>query len=205
LESVGGAMLDKVVSKIGEKIKDVDCQLSTPEVGDGHILIGVKHLVEVVRLLCEDIDLSFRTLQLITGTDRGESVEISYLFTSFKFKHDLILKIVLPWPAEGEEALMVPTISHLFKAADWQERECFDMLGVKFKNHPDLRRLLCPDDWTGHPLRRDYQAEAKYNGIEIYPENKSNAEDASFAARQREAEKAAKAKAAAEAAAAEKK
>jgi NADH-quinone oxidoreductase subunit C len=198
-------MLEKLVTKIKEKVSSANPQMHAAESGDGHLLIKVDGLVKSVELLRDDTELSFRTLQLITGTDRGDSVELSYLFTSFKFNHDIILKVVLDWPSEGEELLKVPTISHLFKAAEWQERECFDMLGIQFTDHPDLRRLLCPDDWSGYPLRRDYKPEDKYNGLEIYPESKSNPEDASFAARQKAAEKAAKAKAAAEAAKAEEK
>ena len=83
----------------------------------------------------------------------------------------------------------------VYSAANWQERECYDMLGVRFKNHPDHRRILCPDDWEGFPLRRDYEAAKSYRGMEIYPDDKMNFEDREFAQKQKELEKAEKEKA----------
>jgi NADH-quinone oxidoreductase subunit C len=60
---------------------------------------------------------------------------------------------------------VVPTVSHVWPAADWHEREAYDMMGIHFENHPDLRRILCCDDWEGYPLRKDYEFPLEYNGI----------------------------------------
>lgn len=59
----------------------------------------------------------------------------------------------------------IPTIAHVWPAADWHEREAFDLMGVTFTGHPDLRRILCADDWVGHPLRKDYEFPLEYHGI----------------------------------------
>ncbi len=72
------------------------------------------------------------------------------------------------------------TITDIYRAADFQERECFDMFGVSFNNHPDHRRILCPEDWEGFPLRKDYIAPKVYNGMEVYPDSKMNLEDREF-------------------------
>ncbi len=74
----------------------------------------------------------------------------------------------------------VDSVVSLYKAANFQERECFDLFGVEFLNHPDLRRILCPYDWQGHPLRKDYVAPKFYNGMEVFPEDKMNSEDREF-------------------------
>ena len=60
---------------------------------------------------------------------------------------------------------VIPSVAHVWPAADWHEREAYDLMGITFTGHPDLRRILCPDDWTGHPLRKDYKFPLDYHGI----------------------------------------
>ncbi|MGL4421139.1 MAG: NADH-quinone oxidoreductase subunit C [Gemmataceae bacterium] len=72
----------------------------------------------------------------------------------------LMLKVILP-----RENPRLPTVSHLWRTADWHEREVYDLFGVQFENHPDLRRILLADDWDGHPLRKDYEFPLEYHGI----------------------------------------
>lgn len=60
---------------------------------------------------------------------------------------------------------VIPSVAHVWPAADWHEREAYDLMGITFTGHPDLRRILCPDDWAGHPLRKDYEFPLDYHGI----------------------------------------
>ncbi|RYZ45845.1 MAG: NADH-quinone oxidoreductase subunit D, partial [Sphingobacteriales bacterium] len=79
----------------------------------------------------------------------------------------LTLKVVVARNAEGEPLPEVPTVSHIWRTADWHEREIFDLIGISFSGHPDMRRILCSADWEGHPLRRDYVAQEFYHGIRV--------------------------------------
>jgi len=106
--------------------------------------------------------LSFDYLECITGVDYPDLKKIAVVYHVYSLtqKHRLVLKVFL----DREDPTM-PSIVNVWSAANWQERECFDLLGVLFEGHPDLRRLLLPDDWEGHPLRKDYEEKDEYHGI----------------------------------------
>ena len=107
-------------------------------------------------------DLAFDYLECITGVDYPDDkrIVVVYHIYSYSLKHRVVLKVFL----EREDPAM-PTLVNVWSTANWQERECFDLLGVLFEGHPDLRRLLLPDDWEGHPLRKDYEEKEDYHGI----------------------------------------
>lgn len=88
------------------------------------------------------------------------TIHVVYHLRSYATGQSVTVKVSLP-----RQSARVATVSTLWKCADWHERECYDLLGVQFLGHPDLRRLLLPDDWQGHPLRKDYEQPAQYQGI----------------------------------------
>ena len=107
----------------------------------------------VAAFLKDEPALDFDYLTCISGVDypeRSPRFDIVYHLVSLKHKHVLELKVGV-----GEKEA-VPSLTALWKSADWNEREVFDLLGVQFSGHPDLRRILLPDQWKGHPLRKDY-------------------------------------------------
>ena len=112
----------------------------------------------------------FDQLSCITGLDNGPeagSMEVVYNLYSIPFNLHLTLKVVLPRNSEEEPLPEVPTVTVIWRTADWHEREVYDLVGIHFTGHPDLRRILLPTDWEGHPLRKDYQEQEYYHGIRV--------------------------------------
>lgn len=196
-------MLNRLVELINQNISEANAQLQSPaegEAGDSSILIEASSIFKVAEFLRDNQELSFNALQVISGVDYTEYIEVCYIFCNFDMAapRDAIIKLRVT----DRIAPAVDSIVSVYAAANYQERECYDMLGVTFNNHPDPRRILCPYDWEGFPLRRDYLAAKYYNGMEVYPDHKMNMEDREFIVRQKEILKAQKA--AAKAAEAEK-
>jgi len=127
--------------------------------------ISKDDLVDVCQNLIQHPSTYFDMLSCVTGIDNGvaaNTVEVAYNLYSIPFNLHLMLKVVLP--RENPE---IETVSHIWKTANWHEREAFDMYGIHFKNHPDLRRILMPADWEGHPLRKDYQQQEYYRNVRV--------------------------------------
>lgn len=161
--------------QFGERIKSKKTDAIDP-----YVVIDPGDLVEVGRFLRDDSRLQLDLLNSISGVDYLEidpkkapkagfdpHTEVVYHLSSFTHKHRFVVKLVLPrWkndkPGELPE---VPSVVSLWKTADWHEREVYDLSGVWFTGHPDLRRILLSEDWVGHPLRKDYEFPLEYHGI----------------------------------------
>lgn len=148
------------------------------EVIDPWIEVESALLAEVALFLRDDAELRFDLLHCITGVDylqvdpkrKAEfqpHVELIYHLSSMTHRHRLVLKVLLPrWKDDRAGQLPeVATVSAIWPTADWHEREVYDLTGIHFLGHPDLRRILCPEDWAGHPLRKDYEMPLEYHGI----------------------------------------
>ena len=179
-------MLEETIRLINEKVPGSQAILSPPpEAGDPYILVNPSHIKEVALCLR---DSSYEVLQVISGIDYPETIEINYILSGFKKNNQLILKTKLPKHNENHLP-SIESVSDIWPSANWQERECYDMVGIKFKNHPDLRRILTSEDWEGYPLRKSYEPAKHYNGMEINPSAKMNIADREFAAKQKAARK----------------
>jgi len=99
--------------------------------------------------------------------DHDIHIEVVYHLQSYSLKHRITVKVILPrWKNdEPGELPDVPTVTGVWKIADWHERECYDLSGINFVGHPNLVRILCAEDWVGHPLRKDYEFPLEYHGI----------------------------------------
>lgn len=129
------------------------------------IAVNPGSLVAVTRLLHADPSTYFDQLTCVTGIDNGVeagTMEVIYHLYSIPFNVSLALRVTLP-----REKPEVETLCTVWKSANWLERETYDMLGISFTNHPDLRRILMPADWEGFPLRKDYQESERYREVKI--------------------------------------
>ena len=180
-------MLNDITSSINSSCPGANAVNNEVEAGDGSINVDSASIVSVCEFLKKS-EFEFNVLQVITGTDWGEYIEVSYVLASFTKNLELILKTKLD-KSSSDQIVEIDSVVGVWSAADWQERECYDMMGVKFNNHPDMRRILCSEDWEGFPLRKDYEPAKEWHGFEIYPEAKMNNEDRAFAGRQKALEK----------------
>ena len=145
------------------------------------ILLNKKYLVEVCQFLFETEGMYFDFLSCLTAIDNGatkNSIEVLYHLYSIPYQQFLVLKVELPRTCSEENneefvlhentfMPLVPSVSAVWRSANWHEREAFDLVGVWFEGHPDLMRILLPTDWQGHPLRKDYTDMETYHGIKV--------------------------------------
>jgi NADH-quinone oxidoreductase subunit C len=136
---------------------------------DPFCVVRADAIASVCQFLRDEPGLQMTSLMCLSGTDDKKNLGVTYNLASMSQKHKFTLKVELP----DRESPKVPTVATLFGTADWHEREAYDMMGIVFEGHPDLRRLLCPDDWEGWPLRKDYKVQEYYRGMKVpYPEGK---------------------------------
>lgn len=126
---------------------------AVPDPLDAEALVVSPNAVpDLFAWLHENEATNMQYLEYMSAADYPpERLRLVYSLFSFAHGHRLVLKIDIP-----RDSAVIPTVSHIWQNADWNEREVFDLLGVNFIGHPDLRRLLMPEDWEGAPLRKDY-------------------------------------------------
>jgi NADH-quinone oxidoreductase subunit C len=149
-ESTGqpNAIVDLLIKTFPDSVSAIEGRANWPS---ARVKLGA--FEKVASFLKEAPTLDFDYLSCISGVDypeRSPRFDLVYHLVSLKHKHVLELKVGV---GEKESA---PSLTALWKSADWNEREAFDLLGIQFSAHPDLRRILLPDQWKGHPLRKDY-------------------------------------------------
>ena len=125
--------------------------------GELTIVVRPDHLRALCEFLRSDAELRFTFLSAVTAVDRfpiEPRFEINYNLLSMSRRETLRLRTRVPG-----DAPVIESVIPIWPTANWHEREIFDLFGVRFEGHPDLRRMLLPDDWEGHPLRKDYPVE----------------------------------------------
>lgn len=177
-------MLNELAALINKNISSAKATAFVPEDSkvDGSITVEASSIKEVAQFLRDNKEMPFNALEVISGVDYLDFIEVNYMFYNFDVNN--IRRVTIKLKVTDRVNGSVESICKIYASANYQERECYDMLGVKFNHHPDHRRILCPDDWEGFPLRKDYIAAKVYNTMEVYPDNKMNMSDREFIVRQ---------------------
>jgi NADH-quinone oxidoreductase subunit C len=144
--------MDKKLQPVIEELEKEFEVTATEYRGDASLVIPAQKIVSACQKLQK---LGFELLSALTAVDYWPQEQprfhVIYEFSSVSMNLHLELRVPVPGINPS-----VPTVSHIYRGANWRERELWDMFGIKAEGHPDLRRILMPADWEGHPLRKDY-------------------------------------------------
>ena len=167
-----GSYFDDVTDALEEAYPLFADAIEKVVVDRGELTLHVKpeKIAEVAQIMRDDEGLRFELCSSVSGVDYLNSdarrLHVTYHLTSMTYRRRVRLEVAVP--VDGT----VPTVTSVYPTADWQERETYDMFGVIFSGHPNLTRILMPDDWEGHPQRKDYPlggVPVEYKGAEIPP------------------------------------
>ena len=157
------AIHEKLVARFGDKIPSADLEAASP-----FAVVATEAIAEVAAFCKDDPELVFDNLMCLSGVDYpGEDpprMEVVYHLLSYTHHHTFALKVHTP-----RENPAVATVEGVWGVANFHERECWDMFGIVFTGHSDMRRILLPDDWEGFPLRKDWEDPEYYNGMHVRP------------------------------------
>lgn len=182
-------MLEEIVEAINKKIPEANATLNKAEIGDSTVNVDSKYILPVCKFL--KTEKYFNVLQVVSTVDylpveekEGQPaqegyIEVCYILASYSKNLELILKAKLP-RGSAENLPKIDSVCSLWSAANFQEREAYDMMGIDFVGHPDLRRILTSQNWEGHPLRKDYVVQEVFNGMVVNPPEKMNLPDQQF-------------------------
>jgi NADH-quinone oxidoreductase subunit C len=174
-----GSYFDEVNAELQRAFPDFGDAVERVVVDRGQITfhVAAARLVELCQVLRDDPALRFELCSSVSGVhypqDTGRELHVVYHLTSMTHRRRIRLEVSVP---DGEPR--VPSVMGVYPTADWHERETFDMFGVVFTDRPDLTRILMPDDWPGHPQRKDYSLggiPVRYKGATIPPPDERRA------------------------------
>ncbi len=154
-------ILERVKNRFGDRVLE-----TIDKKPDPFAVVDPRAIVEIGRFMFEDPELAMDCLSNQSGVDYKDRIEVVYHLFSYKHRHGAVLKVKLP-----RDNPSIETVESVWKSANWMEREIFDLLGVNFEGHSDMRRILMPEDWIGHPLRKDFVEPAEYHGISTVRES----------------------------------
>lgn len=153
----------KIKDHFGERVLHFEEQAQQP-----WVVVATDSIAEVAAFAKADPELALDNLMCLSAVDYPKEtpprMEVVYHLYSYTHTHAIVLKVHTP-----REDAHVPTVEKTYGVANWHEREAFDLFGIVFDGHSDMRRILLPDDWIGHPLRKDWVDPDFYNGMHVKP------------------------------------
>jgi NADH-quinone oxidoreductase subunit C len=152
----------EIFDLLKKEIGDGVLELVEKEHHDPFIIVTPEAIVETCLVLRDDEKTLFDYLVNLSGVDEKDKFIVVYHLFSLKHRYRIVLKVYLE-----RENPHVPTVERVWRSANWHEREAYDMFGIVFDGHSDLRRILSPYDWEGYPLRKDYKMPEYYKGIKV--------------------------------------
>jgi len=167
-------MSEKLIEIVAEKFPDAVLD-SHSRLGNDTVLLDRDALADVVGFLRDDETTKMNLLRDLTAVDylhRAPRFEVVYVLYSLEFKHQLLVRVPLE-----EDDVNLPSISHLYGCAAWLEREVYDMYGMIFDDHPDLRRVLMYEEFDGYPLRKDYHIQHSQPRTELLARERDSVEE----------------------------
>lgn len=150
-------IFEKLKGKFGADVVELQEGCTPP-----FVVVSSGSIREVCRFMKEDPELRFDVLMLLSGVDYKDRFAVSYHLDSMEHRHRIGVKTMLP-----HDNPVIATVDVVWKAAIYMEREAYDLVGITFDGSCDPNRILLPDDWEGHPLRKDYKYPEEYHGIKI--------------------------------------
>lgn len=154
---------NEVYDKLKRVFEDGIGEIKTDVSTYPFFFVSADKINAVSLFLRDEESLQFDNLSCLSGLDYDkDNLAVVYHLYSYVHHHKLVVKVVVP-----KSNPVVKTVSDVWAAADWHEREAYDLVGMTFEGHPDLRRILLPEDWEGHPLRKDYKVPEFYKGMKV--------------------------------------
>lgn len=153
---------EEVLEYLTDHFPETEFEALQGNVGPMRIKVPASAIKDVAKVLRDNDQFQFNTLMCLSGLHypKDEEMGVTYHLHSTNLGHSLAINVRVP-----EVQPEVPSVEQIWKTANWHEREAYDMIGITFTEHPNLRRILCPEDWEGHPLRKDYVQQDTYRGI----------------------------------------
>jgi NADH-quinone oxidoreductase subunit C len=136
-----------------------------PEDLHPRVHVAAERWLEIAAFCRAEPTLALDWLACASGVDYIAEGKLAMVYDLWSFSHRHHLAVKVFCPRDGEDAAILPSVAGVWPAAGWHEREAYDLLGITFTGHPDLRRILLADDWEGFPLRKDYIFPSEYHGI----------------------------------------